>query len=81
MSFLYERGPSRRQIEPRTIQTLRASVEEERGEGVAYMIQTQGLVKRYGKVVALDGLHLNVPTVPRRSHAAFKPQLTARVSD
>jgi ABC-2 type transport system ATP-binding protein len=29
---------------------------------VAYMIRTEGLVKRYGKVVALDGLDLIVPT-------------------
>jgi ABC-2 type transport system ATP-binding protein len=28
---------------------------------VTYMIQTSGLVKRYGKVVALDGLDLEVP--------------------
>jgi ABC-2 type transport system ATP-binding protein len=31
------------------------------GERVTYMIQTSGLVKRYGKVVALDGLDLVVP--------------------
>jgi ABC-2 type transport system ATP-binding protein len=32
-----------------------------KGELVDYMIQTSGLVKRYGKVVALDGLDLSVP--------------------
>ncbi len=32
-----------------------------RGEVVADMIRTSGLVKRYGKVVALDGLDLVVP--------------------
>ena len=31
------------------------------GEAVRYMIRTSGLVKRYGKVVALDGLDLEVP--------------------
>ena len=29
---------------------------------MAYMIRTEDLVKRYGKVVALDGLDLIVPT-------------------
>jgi ABC-2 type transport system ATP-binding protein len=33
----------------------------ERGERVTYMIRTSGLVKRYGNVVALDGLDLVVP--------------------
>ncbi|MDQ3958522.1 MAG: ATP-binding cassette domain-containing protein, partial [Actinomycetota bacterium] len=28
---------------------------------MTYMIRTEGLVKRYGKVVALDGLDLVVP--------------------
>jgi ABC-2 type transport system ATP-binding protein len=48
--------------ETRTIQALRRSAKQERSEGVAYMIRTEGLVKRYGKVVALDGLDLIVPT-------------------
>jgi ABC-2 type transport system ATP-binding protein len=34
---------------------------EKRGEQVTHMIRTEGLVKRYGKVVALDGLDLVVP--------------------
>jgi len=33
----------------------------ERGEWVSYMIKASGLVKRYGEVVALDGLDLEVP--------------------
>src|ERR687895_1091691 len=33
----------------------------ERGDRVTDMIRTEGLVKRYGKVVALDGLDLVVP--------------------
>jgi len=33
----------------------------ERGEEMTDMIRTEGLVKRYGKVVALDGLDLVVP--------------------
>src|SRR5437762_4598814 len=32
-----------------------------RGDRVTSMIKTSGLVKRYGKVVALDGLDLVVP--------------------
>jgi ABC-2 type transport system ATP-binding protein len=36
-------------------------VRRERGDGVTYMIRTEGLVKRYGDVVALDGLDLAVP--------------------
>src|SRR5918996_5354678 len=35
--------------------------EDEGGEAVTDMIRTSGLVKRYGKVVALDGLDLEVP--------------------
>jgi ABC-2 type transport system ATP-binding protein len=34
---------------------------EEGGEAVDYMIRMSGVVKRYGKVVALDGLDLEVP--------------------
>jgi ABC-2 type transport system ATP-binding protein len=36
-------------------------VKRERGETVEYAIRTSGIVKRYGKVVALDGLDLAVP--------------------
>jgi hypothetical protein len=37
------------------------SFQTERGGAVSYTIRTEGLVKRYGKVVALDGLDLEVP--------------------
>jgi ABC-2 type transport system ATP-binding protein len=40
---------------------LHRSIGDERGEAVTDMIRTQGLVKRYGEVIALDGLDLVVP--------------------